>query len=408
MRNPARVSRAHAVHARWGVTALSFSHGANDMYMAFLPALLPVIALNLGLDYKAVGFLVSIVTLFSQLSQPLFGFLGDRLGRRSLAIAAPAVTALSVSFIGLASSYGLLLALLIIGSASTSAFHPQAAALTGALARARRGLAMALFTAGGNVGFGVGAVLIAAVVAAFGVSRTWLTLPVGLASGVLLARVLPRSVESPEARSAERATPVRASWLAPLFALYCVVMLRAATATMFTTFVPLLINRRGEALLLGGYALLGFSLAGAVGGFAGGRLSEMMGRRAITVAGLALTAPCLYLFLHTEGVLAGTFLFLSGACLFSALPVNIVMAQELLPRHASTVSGLIMGFAWGVGGLGATGLGAVADYWSASMGELSGLAQALDLVPLVCLAAALLGLALPKSTARERTLQEPA
>ncbi|MBN1459490.1 MAG: MFS transporter, partial [Armatimonadetes bacterium] len=196
MKNSVRVSRTHSLGVWWGVAALSFSHGANDMYMAFLPALLPVISDNLGLDYKAIGFLVSIVTLFSQLSQPIFGFLGDRLGRRSLAITAPAVTALSVSFIGLAGSYGILLALLIIGSASTSAFHPQGAALTGALARARRGLAMALFTAGGNIGFGIGAVLVAAVVSAFGSSRTWLTLPVGLAAGVLLAQVLPRSVES--------------------------------------------------------------------------------------------------------------------------------------------------------------------------------------------------------------------
>ncbi|MBN1459107.1 MAG: MFS transporter, partial [Armatimonadetes bacterium] len=207
---------------------------------------------------------------------------------------------------------------------------------------------------------------------------------------------------------AERTVPFRAGWLAPLFALYCVVMLRAATATMFTTFVPMLINRRGEALVLGGYALLGFSLAGAVGGFVGGRLSEIAGRRVVTVASLGLTAPCLYLFLHAEGLLAGVLLFLTGACLFAALPVNIVMAQELLPHHAATVSGLIMGFAWGVGGLGATGLGALADYWSTAMGELPGLARALDLVPLVCVLAALLGLAIPKEIAQEGTADKAA
>ncbi len=177
--------------------------------------------------------------------------------------------------------------------------------------------------------------------------------------------------------------------------LFLVVMLRAASATMFMTFVPILVERRGETLILGGWALFGFSLAGALGGFLGGRLSEILGRRAITVTGLALTAPALYLFLHTGGILCGALLFLTGACLFSALPVNIVMGQELLPRHASTVSGLVMGFAWGIGGLGATGLGAVADYWAASMGELAGLAQALDLVPLLPLAAAALAMGLP-------------
>ncbi|MDH4179301.1 MAG: MFS transporter, partial [Armatimonadota bacterium] len=85
------------------------------MYMGFLPALLPLIVVNLGLDYKGAGLVVSIVTLTSQLSQPLFGFLGDRTGRRTIAIAAPLVTTLSMTFLGLATSYSLLLALLIVG-----------------------------------------------------------------------------------------------------------------------------------------------------------------------------------------------------------------------------------------------------------------------------------------------------
>jgi hypothetical protein len=54
-----------------------------------------------------------------------------------------------------------------------------------------------------------------------------------------------------------------------------------------------------------------------------------------------------------------------------------------------------MGVAWGVGGLGAIALGALADHWSASMGELAGLSRAMDLVPLVPLAACLLSAALP-------------
>jgi FSR family fosmidomycin resistance protein-like MFS transporter len=132
-----------------------------------------------------------------------------------------------------------------------------------------------------------------------------------------------------------------------------------------------------------------------VGGFLAGRWSEAVGRRAITVAGFLLTAPAFYLFLHSSGALSGMLLFLTGACLFSALPINIVTGQELVPRHASTVSGIIMGAAWGIGGLGATALGAIADHWAAALGPLGGLSRALDLAPLVPLAAAALSLALP-------------
>ena len=365
------------------------------MYMGFLPALLPLIVVNLGLDYKGAGLLVSIVTLTSQFSQPLFGFLGDRAGRRTMAIGAPVLTALCMSFVGLASGYGLLLSLLILGSLGTAAFHPQGAALVGTLSRRRGSVAMALFTAGGSFGYGAGSILIALVVTHLGYTRTWLALPIGLAAALFLARAVPRSVESAEHRAAERSAASPERWLLPMIVLYLIVMLRAATATMFATFVPILIEQRGETLVLGGWVLFGFSLAGAAGGILGGRLSETFGRRGITVAGFALTAPALYLFLHASGFPSVLLLFLTGACLLSALPINIVMGQELLPRHASTVSGVIMGVAWGVGGLGAAALGALADHWSASMGELAGLSRAMDLVPLLPLAACLLSVALP-------------
>jgi len=389
--------------APWGdVSALAFSHGANDMYMGFLPALLPLIVVNLGLDYKGAGILVSVVTLTSQFSQPLFGFLGDRVGRRTIAIAAPVLTGLSMSFLGLATGYGVLLSLLILGSIGTAAFHPQGAALVGAVSRRRGSVAMALFTGGGSFGYGAGSILIALVVAHLGYTRTWLALPIGLAAALSLARAVPRSAESAERRAAERSAASPERWLLPLIVLYLIVMLRAATATTFTTFVPILMERRGETLILGGWALFGFSLAGAAGGILGGRLSETLGQRAVTIAGFALTAPALYLFLHAGGFPSVLLLFVTGACLLSALPVNIVMGQALLPRHASTVSGIIMGVAWGVGGLGATALGALADHWSASMGEVAGLARAMDLVALLPLAACLLSVTLPGGPTRSR------
>jgi len=37
--------------------------------------------------------------------------------------------------------------------------------------------------------------------------------------------------------------------------------------------------------------------------------------------------------------------------LLFTIPVNVVMAQELVPAQAGTVSSLMMGFAWGMAGL---------------------------------------------------------
>lgn len=380
-----------------GVAALALNHGANDMYMAFLPALLPLIVARLDLSYRSAGLLVSIVTLTSQLSQPLFGLLGDRVGRRALAVAAPVMTALFMSWLGLLNSYDLLLIALILGGAGTAAFHPQGAALTSAVVRRGTGVAMAVFTAGGNLGYGAGSVLVTVLVSRLGMERTWLTLPIGVAAAAFLIAAVPRSVDSAGAPPASAAGRAARRWLAPLIVLYLVVMLRGATVTAFTTFVPILIERRGLALVLGGWALFGFSLAGAVGGVVGGRLSDRVGRKMVTVVGLGLAAPLLYLFLRADGFAAAALLLLTGTCVFSALPTNIVMAQELLPRHASMVSGVVMRFAWGIGGLATTGVGALADTWALSFGGLGGLERAMDLIAVMPLAAAVLALALPET-----------
>ncbi len=377
------------------------------MYVGFLPALLPVIVDRLGLSYQGAGLVVSVVILTSQLSQPAFGIAGDRLGRRWLAVGGPLLTTVSMSWLGVVNSYELLLVVLILGSLGTAAHHPAGAALVSAVAERRDSVAMAVFTAGGSVGFGLGAYVVAALAVRLGTEGTLLTMPIGLAAVTFLAIAVPRSVERTGRSGEGGAGRPNRRWWARLTTLYLVVMLRAAAATMFTTFVPILLRRRGESLVLGGSMVLWFTLAGAVGGVLGSRAAERIGRRAVTVAGLAISAPALYLFLHTDGLLRVALLLVCGACIFSALPLNIVMAQRLAPRHASTVSGLVMGFAWGIGGLSTTGLGALADHWAASMGAVAGLARAMDLMPLVPLAAAAVACALPRASARASEQRGP-
>ena len=45
----------------------------------------------------------------------------------------------------------------------------------------------------------------------------------------------------------------------------------------------------------------------------------------------------------------------------STLPVNVVFGQALAPVSAATVSSLMMGFAWGTGGLSVPFVGMIAD-----------------------------------------------
>jgi FSR family fosmidomycin resistance protein-like MFS transporter len=76
-----------------------------------------------------------------------------------------------------------------------------------------------------------------------------------------------------------------------------------------------------------------------------------------------------------------------GFLLQSTLPVNVTFAQLIAPVSAATVSSLMMGFAWGTGGLSVPLVGLMADRFGIELALMT-----LSVLPLV---AALLATLLP-------------
>jgi len=66
---------------------------------------------------------------------------------------------------------------------------------------------------------------------------------------------------------------------------------------------------------------------------------------------MAGAAPFFALFLATDGWLSMLALSIAAFCLLLTIPVFVVMAQQLVPEQAGTVSSLMMGFAWGMAGV---------------------------------------------------------
>ena len=81
-----------------------------------------------------------------------------------------------------------------------------------------------------------------------------------------------------------------------------------------------------------------------------------------------------------------------GFVLVSTFTVSVVLGQAYMPRNPGMASGMIVGFAIGAGGLGATALGGIADRW--------GLASALWISAVMPLAAFVAALFLPEPRAR--------
>ena len=339
---------------------LAVGHLTIDSYSSFFSPLLPLLVPKLGLSLTLVGTLVALSSVTSSFSQPLFGLVSDRMRRPWFVAFGPLVAAVFMSGLGLAPNYATLVALLMLGGVGVAAFHPQAAALAAAISP-KRNLAMAFFITGGTIGFSAGPLFATGVVSAFGLERTWVAAIPGLVVASLLlswfARVTPRPRSETERPPLRALLPV----LRPLSLLYFATVSRSAVATGFMTFLPLYLHARGYGLSQTGAILSLYLLLGALGGFFGGWLSDRVGGHRVIVTSFLGAAPLYFAFLLLPDAAGLPCLILGGFVLQSSLPVNVVLGQELAPRHSSTIASLLMGAAWGVGSLLIGPVGALAD-----------------------------------------------
>jgi len=344
----------------WKRTALLFvGHLLNDGFASFLAPLLPLLIQRLDLSFAMAGLLGTTRILMNSLMQPGLGHLVDRVQRPWLVIIGPLLTVTAMCFIGRADNYLVLLIIMVISGLGTALFHPAAAALVAVGNHERRGLMMAFFSSGGTFGGALAPIVIVTYTQVFDLGSTpWLLIP-GLALLVAFALPLRRVLPDPVRRQHER---FRLGHLPRrFFLLWLVIVMRAVSATAFAAFLAVLVTQRGGSTLVGGAAISAFLLMGAVGSFFAGNLSDRWGRKAVLLGSMMLATPLYVLFLHGPTATLLPTIAVAGLFALSATPVGVVAAQECLPGRTGLVSGLVMGLAWGMGGLALTPIGWMAD-----------------------------------------------
>lgn len=343
------------------IALLSSAHFINDTYPGFIAPLLPLLMEKIGFGITLAAVLASIMAVFNSLAQPLFGHFADKMNKPHMVIWGPLVTALFLSMIGLAEHYWQVVVLLVISGLGTSAFHPQSAVMTGHASGNHKGFGMSLFVTGGSAGHSLGPIIIMAIVTCLGLEFSFITLSYGLVMVFLLFRYLPELPDVPMKKSRIKLTHQPTGKMLSLVLLWIIVTVRAFILTGFVTFIPILLHDKNFSLLLAGSAITLFELSGAGGSLFGGYLSDTYGRKVVIFVSFAASIPLLYLFLQGQQWIAFLALAGAGVIMFSSIPVTIIMAQELFPHRINTVSSLVMGLAWGIGGLLVTPLGAFAE-----------------------------------------------
>jgi FSR family fosmidomycin resistance protein-like MFS transporter len=106
------------------------------------------------------------------------------------------------------------------------------------------------------------------------------------------------------------------------------------------------------------FILLG---AVAVGTFAGGPIGDRIGRKTVIWFSILGTLPFSLALPYANEFWSVALTIPIGLILSSAFPAMVVYAQELLPGRVGMISGLFFGLAFGLGGIGAALMGALAD-----------------------------------------------
>jgi FSR family fosmidomycin resistance protein-like MFS transporter len=356
--------------------------GFGNMYAPLLPLLIP----QLNLSLAAAGTLQMCYQMANSVAQLAFGHLADRWRPRALLIAGPIIAVTVLSLVGPAPNVWALAAVLIIGGLGGAAFHPPAAAVVHRLAGSRQGLAMSFHITGGSLGFALGPLLFAPFAELYGLRWTPLLMLPALTLLALFLRSVPPIERLHERHEAAGFRALR-PYAKPLTLLYLIVVLRTLTALAFSTFMPVMLTRRGMSVSEAGTAVAAYLFVSSVGGFLGGPLADIMGARRVIVLSLVLAVPFLAIAPSLDGWAFVAVLSSGGFLLQSTLPVNVTFGQMIAPISAATVSSLMMGFAWGTGGLSAPVVGLLADR--------IGIERTLVILAFIPLLAAALALPLP-------------
>jgi len=364
MSRPSAGSTAFSILA-----AISACHLLNDMIQSLLPAVYPILKDEFGLSFAQLGLLTFVYQLTASLLQPLVGLFTDRKPMPYSLVFGMGSTLLGLLTLAWAPSFPALLAGGMLLGFGSSVFHPEASRIARQASGGAHGLAQSLFQVGGNLGSALGPLLAAFVILPRGQgSLSWFAFA-ALAGMVVMVRLGSWQRRNAKPRKAGGSAATRHADLpagqvsravAILIALIVSKYVYLASITSYYIFY--LIDRFGLSTGDAQLCLFVFLAAVAAGTVIGGPVGDRIGRKTViwvSILGiLPFTLALPYVGLTTTVILSAVI----GLALASAFPAIVVYAQELLPGRVGMVSGLFFGLAFGVAGIGAAGLGVVADW----------------------------------------------
>lgn len=348
---------------KWSkVLDISGAHFLHDIYSAFLAPLYPLLIEKLGLNYLMIGSL-TVIQRIASLFNPLIGLMVDRRDLRYFIILTPAITAISMSLIGLAHNYWELALLLFIMGWSAAFFHVPGPVLVKRVSGERTGLGMSFYMVAGELARSLGPIIIVAAIGWWTLEGTYKLIPAGMiASFILFFRL--RNLKHIEVKTKKFDISVK-ELLVELKGFYLAVtgytFARGLMKSLLITFLPAYYVSQGETLWVAAYTLSIFQFAGAIGSLVAGSYSDKIGRRKTLIVISLVTPLLMVLFLLVSGWVKIVVLSFIGFFLIGSSPVMLAMVQEMSAERPSFNNGVFMTISFAFGALATLMIGFLAD-----------------------------------------------
>jgi FSR family fosmidomycin resistance protein-like MFS transporter len=350
---------------------IGICHLLNDALQAVVPAMFPILEKSMGLSYTQLGIIAFSLNMVSSVMQPLIGVFTDRKPKPFALPLGLSATLIGVLGIAFAPSFGLVVLSVVFIGIGSAVFHPEGSRVAYMAAGTRRGLAQSIYQVGGNTGQALAPLITALILVPLGQKgASWFSFVAALAV-ILLVYIanwynqkLGSSSHAAKSKSSIQTNKKGIGKRVKVALVLILVLIFARSwyisgMTNFYAFYT--IHQYGMTIKESQLFLFAFLVAGAVGTFFGGPLSDRFGKKKIISFSMLATLPFSLLLPFMPSTIAFIFLLFTGFILMTSFSVTVVYAQELVPGKIGLMSGLTVGLAFGMGAVGSVGLGSIAD-----------------------------------------------
>lgn len=354
------------------LVVLGVTHLLNDLLQSLIPAAYPIIKESFALDFVQIGMITLAFQIAGSLLQPVIGFYTDRRPAPYSPVIGMVFTFAGMLMLAFAGSYAVILVAVTFIGIGSSIFHPEATRMARYASGGRQGLAQGIFQVGGQAGGALGPVLAALVIVPWGQpSLAWFAVVALLAMAMLVwiggqHNTISRQFEALRTSSGAGAQSLHApaTIAVGLVVLTLLMFSKNAYVESFRSFYTFyLIDKFELSIPASQMMLFVFLFASAAGALIGGILGDRIGRYRIIWISILGPLPLTLILPYADLFWTGVLTIFINLIMASAFASILIYAMDLLPNRIGLIGGLFYGLQFGLGGIAAAILGAMADIY---------------------------------------------